>query len=41
MAEAIAHEKQLKGWRGEKNTPLIEAMNPQWRNNSEDWHFAD
>lgn len=29
--EAIAREKQLKGWRREKKIALIEAMNPGWR----------
>jgi putative endonuclease len=29
--EAIAREKQLKGWRREKKTALIEKMNPGWR----------
>jgi hypothetical protein len=28
--EAIAREKQLKGWRREKKIALIEAMNPIW-----------
>jgi len=41
MTEAIAHEKQLKGWRCEKNTPLIDAMNPQRWDISEDEHHAD
>ena len=29
--EAIAREKQLKGWRREKKIRLIESMNPGWR----------
>ncbi len=34
---AISREKQLKKWsRSTKNT-LIERMNPQWRDLSEDW----
>ena len=28
--EAIAREKQLKGWRREKKTALIKSMNPAW-----------
>lgn len=28
--EAIAREKQLKGWRREKKIALIEAANPRW-----------
>ena len=27
---AIAREKQLKGWRGEKKIALIEKQNPRW-----------
>ncbi len=27
---AIAREKQLKAWRREKKTTLIEGVNPQW-----------
>jgi putative endonuclease len=29
--EAIAREKQLKGWRREKKIALIEAANPTWK----------
>lgn len=28
--DAIAREKQLKGWRREKKIKLIEGMNPKW-----------
>ena len=34
---AIAREKQLKGWRREKKVALVEAENPEWRDLSEDW----
>ena len=30
VEEAIAREKQIKGWRREKKVGLIEAMNPLW-----------
>jgi len=30
--EAIAREKQLKGWNREKKKKLIQKMNPMWRN---------
>ncbi|MFI5351878.1 MAG: GIY-YIG nuclease family protein [Candidatus Binatales bacterium] len=33
---AIAREKQLKGWRREKKTRLIESMNPKWNDLSRD-----
>ena len=31
VAEAIAREKQLKGWRRAKKISLIESVNPQWK----------
>lgn len=30
IEEAIAREKQIKGWTRVKKIALIEAMNPQW-----------
>jgi len=30
--EAIAREKQLKGWNREKKKKLIQELNPMWRN---------
>ena len=35
---AIAREKEIKGWRREKKVALIERMNPEWRDLSEDFH---
>jgi putative endonuclease len=35
-SEAIAREKQLKGWNREKKKKLIQEMNPMWRNLLED-----
>ncbi len=35
-AEAIAREKQLKGWGREKKKRLIRGMNPMWRDLFED-----
>jgi len=40
MLEAIAREKQLKGWRREKKMALIATMNPHWRDIGEDWRHA-
>ena len=34
---AIAREKQIKGWTRAKKISLIESINPQWRDLSEDW----
>ena len=37
VRDAIARERQLKGWRREKKVALIEADNPKWDDLS--WHF--
>lgn len=34
---AIAREKQIKGWRRDKKTALIEAGNPIWADLAADW----
>ena len=34
---AIEREKQLKKWRREKKNKLIESMNPNWNDLSDDW----
>ena len=31
VRDAIAHEKEIKGWRREKKVALIEAENPGWQ----------
>ena len=36
--DAIAREKQLKGWRREKKVVLIESVNPHWLDLSKDWY---
>jgi putative endonuclease len=38
---AIAREKQLKGWRREKEIALIEKSNPTWADLSEGWYVID
>lgn len=38
VTNAIAREKQLKGWRREKKIALIEKMNPKWEDLSKGWY---
>jgi putative endonuclease len=38
VVETIAREKQIKGWLRSKKIALIESMNPDWNDLSEDWH---
>ena len=37
VRSAIEREKQLKGWRRARKNELVESMNPEWRDLSEDW----
>ena len=37
IRDAIAREKELKGWRRDKKVDLIEDDNPLWDDLSEDW----
>jgi putative endonuclease len=37
VREAIAREKQIKGWTRRKKAALIEASNPAWVDLSADW----
>ena len=37
IRDAIAREKQLKGWRREKKIQLIESENPTWQDLSGEW----
>ena len=34
---AIAREKQIKGWTRDKKVALIESMNPDWEDLSQNW----
>ena len=34
---AIAREKQIKGWLRRKKIALVESVNPEWRDLTEDW----
>jgi len=37
VRDAIAREKQLKGWRREKKNALIATLNPHWDDLAADW----
>jgi putative endonuclease len=37
VRDAIAREKQIKGWRRSKKIDLIKTLNPTWRDLSEEW----
>ena len=37
VLDAIAREKQLKGWRREKKIALIQSRNPRWDDLAEKW----
>ena len=37
VREAIAREKQIKGWLRVKKVALIETMNPEWDNFAAGW----
>ena len=38
IRDAIAREKEIKGWRREKKLALIRRMNPKFRDLSKDFH---
>jgi putative endonuclease len=40
IREAIAREKQIKGWRRERKIALIESANPEWKDLTRDWELA-
>ena len=41
ILNAIAREKQIKGWNRSKKISLIEAGNPGWEDLAADWYQAD
>jgi putative endonuclease len=38
VTAAIAREKEIKGWRGEKKDKLVESVNPGWKDLAADWY---
>jgi putative endonuclease len=38
ISNAIAREKQIKGWTRAKRVALIESINPEWADPSEGWY---
>ena len=38
ILNAIAREKEIKGWRRSKKIALIESINPKWEDLAEDWY---
>ena len=41
ILDAIAREKQIKGWLREKKIALIDSMNPGWEDLSAGWYQED
>jgi putative endonuclease len=37
IREAIAREKQIKGWLRSRKVDLIQSVNPEWRDLADDW----
>jgi putative endonuclease len=37
IESAIKREKQIKGWLRKKKVDLVESMNPEWNDLSEEW----
>ena len=37
IREAIAREKQIKGWLRRKKVSLIESLNPEWKDLAPEW----
>ena len=41
VKEAIAREKQIKGWVRKRKIELIESVNPDWEDLSADWPLEE
>jgi putative endonuclease len=39
IRDAIAREKQIKGWLRAKKIALIESVNPKWEDLSKEWGY--
>jgi len=40
IMEAICYEKKIKDWLRSRKIALIESVNPEWKDLSEDWDFS-
>ncbi len=40
IEDAIAREKEIKGWKREKKIALILELNPEWKDLAEEWELA-
>ena len=38
VVDAIAREKEIKGWRREKKNKLVDSMNPTWKDLAANWY---
>ena len=38
VSDALAREKEIKGWRRRKKIQLIESLNPKWEDFAEYWY---
>lgn len=41
VLNAIAREKEIKGWRRSKKIALIESLNPKWNDLAADWFSVE
>jgi len=41
VVQAIAREKQIKGWLRSKKNALIAEVNPEWKDLSADWYSPE
>jgi len=41
VTNAIAREKELKGWRRARKLELIESSNPAWVDLSREWYYCE